>query len=80
MTMFKATNHHQLAVVIVPVIMVVLATLCVALRFRARRLQKAQFAFDDWLCFVALVCFTSIPAVFLEADAVKALDLGIPRH
>ncbi|KAF2246840.1 hypothetical protein BU26DRAFT_567180 [Trematosphaeria pertusa] len=74
--MFKATNHHQLAVVIVPVIMVVLATLCVALRFRARRLQKAQFAFDDWLCFVALLLTWVFQGINMAA--VFAGGVGLP--
>lgn len=56
MTLFKATNSHQLAIVIVPVIMVSLATVCVVLRFRARRLLKQAAMFDDWFCLIALVC------------------------
>jgi hypothetical protein len=52
---FKATNSHQLAIVVLPIIMLLLAALCVGLRFRARRLQKLRVLFDDWLCLVALV-------------------------
>jgi hypothetical protein len=52
---FKAKNSHQLAIVVVPIIMVLLATICVGLRFRARRLQKSKVMFDDWLCVLALV-------------------------
>lgn len=55
MTLFKATNSHQLSIVIIPVIMVMLATLCVVLRFRARRLRNQTAMFDDWFCLFALV-------------------------
>lgn len=55
MTTFRVTNSHQLAIVVAPVIGVTLATACVILRFRARRLLKQPVQFDDWLCFAALV-------------------------
>ena len=57
MTTFKVTNGHQLAIVVAPVIGVMLATACVVLRFRARRLRKPAMPvmFDDWLCLAALV-------------------------
>ncbi|KAF2789631.1 hypothetical protein K505DRAFT_284036 [Melanomma pulvis-pyrius CBS 109.77] len=56
--------------------MVMLATLCVALRFRARRLQKAPCMFDDWLCLVALLLTWSFQAVNLAA--VFAGGAGLP--
>ena len=52
---FTAVTSGQLAVVVVPIIMVALATLTVILRFYARRLTKANLLTDDWLVLFALV-------------------------
>lgn len=79
MTLFKATNSHQLSIVIIPVIMVMLATVCVILRFRARRLRKQSAMFDDWFCLVALVSLFLYVSNHSGLDVSVALDLGISR-
>lgn len=57
MTTFRVTNSHQLAIIVASVVGVTLATICVALRFRARRMrtQPTEFDVDDWFCLAALV-------------------------
>lgn len=59
MTTFTVTNSHQLAIVVASLVGVTLATICVALRFRARRLRKQPTEFDDWFCVAALVSVRS---------------------
>ncbi|KAH6666341.1 hypothetical protein B0J14DRAFT_604668 [Halenospora varia] len=75
-TTFAATNGHQLSIIIVPIIMVLLATLCVGMRFRARHIQKTQLMFDDWLCLVALILTWAFQGVNLAA--VFAGGAGLP--
>lgn len=36
--------------------LLLVATICVALRFFARRLSSATFWWDDWILLLALVC------------------------
>lgn len=77
MTTFRVTNSHQLAIVVAPVIGVTLATLCVILRFRARRLLKQSVEFDDWLCLVALVSIPSTYACQWSFRAWGANDIRV---
>jgi hypothetical protein len=56
---FDLTTGHQLAPLIVPYVLLLVATLCVGLRFRSRYLRKVKPGIDDWLCLVALVCIFS---------------------
>lgn len=52
---FPLTTSHQLAPIIVPWILLVIATVTVVLRFQARSMQKAKYGVDDWLVLTALV-------------------------
>ena len=58
---FAAKTSGQLAIVVVPIIMVSIATCAVVLRFYSRRLTKADLWVDDWMVLMALVrCHTHI--------------------
>ncbi|KAI1457513.1 hypothetical protein F4805DRAFT_171843 [Annulohypoxylon moriforme] len=76
MTLFQVVNSHQACIVVIPVIMVVLATIAVAMRFRARRLQGVACMFDDWLALVALILTWAFQGVNLAA--VFAGGAGLP--
>ena len=71
---FTATNSAQLAIVIVPIIMVALATCTVVLRFHARRLTKADVLIDDWLVLAALVDLSRINDTGLRLTDQLILD------
>ncbi|RWA09819.1 hypothetical protein EKO27_g5295 [Xylaria grammica] len=73
---FEATNSHQLSIVVVPIITGALATACVALRFRARYIQRLRCLFDDWLALVALILTWIFQGVNLAA--VFAGGAGLP--
>lgn len=68
MTTFRVTNSHQLAIIVASVVGVTLATICVALRFRARRMRKQPTEFDDWFCLAALVSLLLTPGSSLFGD------------
>ncbi|KAI1653948.1 hypothetical protein F4813DRAFT_372587 [Daldinia decipiens] len=74
--MFKATNSHQLMIVIFPVVAVLVATICVVLRFRARQLQQLKLMWDDWLCLASLILTWAFQGVNLAA--VFAGGAGLP--
>ena len=48
-------NGHAQSVVICAILFPIIATLCVAGRFTARRLQKVSPGADDWVILPALV-------------------------
>jgi hypothetical protein len=56
MTTFPLETSEQHALVAVPIVLIVLASICVGLRFRARKIQRAKLLLEDWLCLLTLVC------------------------
>lgn len=52
---FKLTTTHQLAPVVLPYILLLIASIAVILRFWARRIRKAGYGVDDWLVLLAIV-------------------------
>lgn len=69
MTTFPLNTGDQHALVAVPTVMMALASICVGLRFRARKLQRAKLQMDDWLCLFTLVCaLLSLLPGFFRSD------------
>ena len=60
------SGYGGVQTITVTIIFVILATIAVALRFLARRMKHVQFAVEDYMVLVALVCvnplFPSAPS------------------
>jgi len=55
MTAFPLTTKEQLAPLIVPYVLIVLASIVVLMRFAARRMRRLKLGWDDWLCLAAAI-------------------------
>ncbi|KAF2675649.1 hypothetical protein K458DRAFT_324150 [Lentithecium fluviatile CBS 122367] len=77
MTTFPLNTSDQHALVAVPTVMMALASLCVGLRFRARKIQRAKLQMDDWLCLFTLVSMWGFQCVNIAMvfNAGAGLDI-----
>ena len=55
----RALSDGGQTAIVTSVVFSFLATIAVALRFYVRRIKKVEAFLEDWLLFVALVCFTA---------------------
>ena len=80
---FKAVNHYQVSMIVLPIVFFAIATVTVALRLKVRRMSKAKLTIDDYLCILSLVSILRSPfhtCQYLLTISAAGLLYGRPPH